>query len=207
VLALESVVGLDTGPETVERSVVRGGREVDLVSHDAGKFLGMVAKRNGYVLEQVFSPLVLHSTPWHEELKDIAGRCVTRYHAHHYLGFAETQWRLFAKETPPRVKPLLYVYRVLLTGLHLMRTGTVESNLPRLNEEYRLPYLPDLIARKLSGAEKSTLSDADLEFHRREFERLRGDLETAHSDSRLPETPPGRAALHDLLVRLRLSGR
>ena len=39
-----------------------------------------------------------------------------------------------------RVKPLLYVYRVLLTGIHLMRTGEVEANLPILNEEFRLPF-------------------------------------------------------------------
>ncbi len=54
---------------------------------------------------------------------EIAAQCITRHHAHHYLGFAETQWKLFQKENPPRVKPLLYVYRVLLTGIHLMQTG------------------------------------------------------------------------------------
>ena len=43
---------------------------------------------------------------------------------------------------PPRVKPLLYVYRVLLTGIHLMRTGEVEANLVTLNEEFRLPLHP-----------------------------------------------------------------
>ncbi len=63
----------------------------------------------------------------------------TRNHAHHYLGFVETQWRLFQKEDPPHVKPLLYVYRVLLTGIHLMRTGEVQANLVRLNETFRLP--------------------------------------------------------------------
>ena len=33
-----------------------------------------------------------------------------------------------------RVKPLLYVYRVLLTGIRLMRTGEIEANLITLNE-------------------------------------------------------------------------
>ena len=103
-------------------------------------------KKNGYVLEQLYSPLVVHTTPEHEELKAIGRGCVTRHHAHHYLGFAETQWKLFEKETPRRVKPLLYVYRVLLTGIHLMRTGEVEANLLRLNETFRLPYVDDLIA-------------------------------------------------------------
>jgi|CZKS01.1.fsa_nt_gi hypothetical protein len=36
----------------------------------------------------VFSPVV-HSTPEHEELKQIAEGCVTRHHSHHYFGFAQ----------------------------------------------------------------------------------------------------------------------
>jgi hypothetical protein len=98
----------------------------------------------------------------HEALKDIARGCITRHHSHHYLGFAETQWDLFAKENPPRVKPLLYVYRVLLTGIHLMHTGSVEANLVTLNEEYGLPYIPDLVDRKTTGAEKGTMVSPDV---------------------------------------------
>jgi predicted nucleotidyltransferase len=157
------------------------------------------------VLEQVFSPLIVHTTPEHGELREIAARCITRHHAHHYFGFVETQWRLFEKENPPRVKPLLYVYRVLLTGIHLMRTGVIEANLVRLNETEKLPYLDDLIQRKVAGAEKERLAETDLAFHHSEYERLRGKLQTAHEASDLPETPRGSAALHDLLVRLRLS--
>src|SRR5205807_3363147 len=78
---------------------------------------------------------------------------ITKHHSHHYFGFAETQWKLFFKESPRRVKPLLYVYRVLLTGIHLMRTGEVEANLVKLNDEFRLPYIADLVSRKLAGPE------------------------------------------------------
>jgi predicted nucleotidyltransferase len=176
-----------------------------LVTHDARKFFGLLLKKNGYVLEQVLSPLVVHTTPGHAELKDIAAQCVTRHHAHHYLGFAETQWKLFEKENPPRVKPLLYVYRVLLTGIHLMQTGVVEANLVRLNEAAKLPYLDDLIRRKVAGAEKGRLAEADLDFHRGEYVRLRERLQHVHEASALPEAPRGGPALHELLVRLRLS--
>jgi predicted nucleotidyltransferase len=174
------------------------------VTHDAGKFFGLLLRKNGYVLEQVLSPLVVYTTPEHAELKAIAGDCITRHHAHHYLGFAENQWRLFEKENPPGVKPLLYVYRVLLTGIHLMQTGEVEANLIRLNYTAQLPYLDELIERKLAGAEKERLTGADLEFHRREYARER--LLQSHEASKLPDTPQARVALHDLLVRLRLSG-
>lgn len=85
-----------------------------------------------------------------------------------------------------------------------MRTGEVEANLVRLNETARLPYIPDLIDRKTTGPEKGRLETADLKFHVREYERLRAELQQAFEESRLPETPTGAAALHDLLVRLRL---
>src|SRR5438552_12470022 len=189
ILPVREVVGLDPGRETIESSEVRDGLEIDLVTHDAKKFFGLLLKKNGYVLEQILSPLVVHTTPEHDELKELAARCITRHHAHHYLGFAETQWKLFAKENPPRVKPLLYVYRVLLTGIHLMQTGDVEANLVRLNEGFRLPYIPELIERKVSGSEKARLEKADVEFHQRECERLRAELERAFGESSLPEVP------------------
>jgi uncharacterized protein len=203
VLPVREVIGLDEGRETIEVSEVRDGLEVDFVTHDAKKFFTLLLRKNGYVLEQLYSPLVVRTSPEHGELKEIAKGCVTRHHSHHYFGFAETQWKLFEKERPRRVKPLLYVYRVLLTGIRLMRSGGVEANLVALNEEFRLPHVDELIARKLAGPEKSALDDADLTFHRAEYERLRGELEAAFQATALPETPSARTALNDLLVRLR----
>jgi predicted nucleotidyltransferase len=208
VLPLEKVIGLEVRDETVEESRVIEGLEMDIVSHDVRKFFGLSLKKNGYVLEQLFSPLIVHTTPEHEELKSACRTgLITKHHSHHYFGFAETQWKLFLKESPKRVKPLLYVYRVLLTGIHLMRTGVIEANLLTLNEEFRLPYIGELVARKLAGPEKSKLEDADVAFHEAEYQRLRGALQEAHDASRLPESPSEqtRAALNDLLVRVRLN--
>lgn len=206
VLPVEHVVGLDVRDETIEDSRVIEGLEMDIVSHDVKKFFGLLLKKNGYVLEQLYSPLVVHTTPEHGALKRIAHDCITRHHSHHYFGFAETQWKLFDKERPRRVKPLLYVYRVLLTGIHLMRTGRIEANLATLNQEFRLPHIPDLVARKLASPEKSKLEDADIAFHKSEYQRLRGELQAAHDASQLPELPTEetRAALNDLLLRVRL---
>jgi predicted nucleotidyltransferase len=203
VLPVREAVGLNAGRETIETTTPDGF--LDLVTHDVRKFFELLLKKNGYVLEQLYSPLIVHTTPEHQELKAIARGCITRHHSHHYFGFAETQWKLFEKETPRRVKPLLYVYRVLLTGIHLMRTGVVEANLHRLNEGARLSYLGELIARKLAGPELSTIDDADVAFHRGEYERLRAELESASGASALPEGPSARPALNDLLVRIRLA--
>jgi hypothetical protein len=163
-------------------------------------------EHNGYVLEQLYSPLVVHTTPEHEELKEIGRGCVTRQHAHHYLGFVRTQWGLFEKER--RVKPLLYVYRVLLTGIHLMHTGVVEANLVRLNEAFRLPFIDELVAQKVGGGEQGALRDADFDFHGRECQRLTAELERARDGSKLPDSASARtrAALNDLLLRVRGRG-
>lgn len=202
VLPIDHFVGLVAGEETVQTSHVRGGLEVDLVTHDARKFLSLLLRNNGYVLEQLYSPLVVHTTPEHQELKEIARGCITRRCVRHYAGFAAGQWRLFEKEQPRRVKPLLYVYRVLLTGIHLMRTGRVVASLPECNAEMRLPYVHELIARKTAGAEQSVLPDADVDLHRAEYLRLHEVLVDAAGRSHLPEEPTARAALHDLLLRL-----
>jgi predicted nucleotidyltransferase len=90
---------------------------------------------------------------------------ITKHHAHHYFGFAETQWKLFLKESPRLVKPLLYVYRVLFTGIHLMRTSEAEANLITLNEEFRLPCIADL-ATGLSRTDQGCSSMTVHHWHR-----------------------------------------
>jgi uncharacterized protein len=205
VLPIQEVIGLEPGRETIESSHMREELEIDLVTHDAKKFFGLLLKKNGYVMEQVFSPLVLHAGPEFAELKDIARECLTRHHSHHYFGFAESQWRLFSKERPRRVKPLLYVYRVLLTGIHLMRSGEIEANLVALNRDFQLPWVDDLVARKMAGSEHQILDDGDVDFHHDQFQHLRGKLEDSYTHSPLPEKPSGAKRLDDLLVRIRMA--
>ncbi len=196
------VVGLRTGPETVQHTGVRDGVELDVVSHDLLKFARLLTGRNGYVLEQVLSPLVVVTTPVHAELTALALRLVTRHHAHHYLGFATTQERMYARTG--QLKPALYTLRVLLTGIHLMRTGRLETDLGVLGAG--IAYVPDLIAAKRE-AEHGPLPSGVAERLAADVPRLRAELETARDASALPERPAPAAldALHDLVVRIRLA--
>ena len=203
ILPLSEVAGLYETTDTISSTTYEGGLEIDLVTHDVKKFFGLMLKRNGYVLEQLLSPLVVHATPEFEALKGIAGQCITRHHAHHYLGFARNQWELFLKDDPRRVKPLLYVYRVLLTGIYLMRTGTLEANLVNLNDEFKLPFIPELIQRKVSDVEKATIENADMAFYTEQYERLTGELEIARDETSLPDQPSCMADLNDLLLKIR----
>ncbi len=198
------VLGLDDYRETAEAKTEIDGFEDELVTHDARKYFRLVGKNNGYVLEQIFSPFVLHDGGHLDELRAIAKTCITRRHELHYKGFGYGEWLKFVNSPTKPVKRILYVFRVLMTGIHLMRTGEIEANILRLNSDMQLPYIEDLIAQKKSGLEKGGLAGGHgLEFYTLEFRKLEELLKTEADRSRLPLDPTGRPALNDLLLRLR----
>jgi hypothetical protein len=199
-LPLRSVIGLSLPSETVERKLDLHGTEVELVSHDLGKYLRLLVKNNGYVLEQIFSPLVVLGQGFLDELRPLAKRCITRHHYHHYRGFYATQRQLLEKEQPRRLKTLLYAYRVLLTGIHLLRTGKVEANLSLLAGCHDLPWLPELMAQKRE--EKGTV-ELDWQYHEAQLRELEQLLDVAFQGSTLPEERD-REAVNRFLVEWRL---
>ncbi|MFD8015276.1 DNA polymerase beta superfamily protein [Streptomyces sp. NPDC058955] len=202
-LPAEALVGLREPQETRDRTWDRDGVEMDLVTHDLRKFARLMLRRNGYVLEQLTSPLVVHTTPVHAELTALVPGVLTTHHAHHYRGFAATQWRLFEKSG--ELKPLLYTYRALLTGIHLMRSGEVQAHLPTLAEEVpEAPArIPALVAAK--AAAEHGAAEAAAEEVRAEVEALHGTLDAAQAASGLPDAVRAADALHDLVVRARLA--
>ncbi len=202
VLPAAEVVGLRTGPETLDRTWFENEAEVDLVTHDLAKFARLMLRRNGYVLEQVLSPLVVVSTPEHDELIELAHGCITKWHAHHYRGFANTQWDFFLKKA--ELKPLLYTYRVLLTGINLMRTGQVQADLRELTLPEMPAYLPELMAAK-AEAEHAPLVGPSQEQLEADVKRLHSVLDEAGEVTKLPERPSAEAGLHHLLISARLS--
>lgn len=189
---------------TVERNREHSGFLVDLVSHDVGKAIHLALKGNGYVLEQILSPLVLVTSTWHEELKEIARGCITRKVYYHYRGFFTGQQKLYNKTDAKRVKGLLYQYRVAMTGIVALETGEIEANVLRLNERFHLPGVEDLVARKVSG-EKVCVEDDAPYLH--EIASLEPRLDEACECSTLPDrTPPEVwAAAEDFLFHCRLA--
>ena len=206
-LPAEDVVGLRTGPQTLDRSWVRDGIEMDLVTHDLAKFARLLLRRNGYVLEQLLSPLVVSSSPAHEQMTALATACITRHHAHHYLGFARTQYELFRRTD--ELKPLLYTVRVLLTGIHLMRTGQLQAHLPSLTDAVpEAPrWVPDAMRHKANAEHTGNGGLVPTGQVEADYARLVSLLEAERDRSTLPEAPTAEPALHDLVVRQRLGER
>ncbi|MFI1991885.1 DNA polymerase beta superfamily protein [Actinoplanes sp. NPDC020271] len=201
VLPAAEVVGLRHGPDTLQRDGLRDGVELDVVSHDLLKFAKLLTSRNGYVLEQVLSPLVVVTSELHAALVDLTPGLITRNHAYHYLGFSHSQEKLYTKTG--ELKPALYTLRVLLTGTHLMRTGQLETNLGVLDGAP--DYVAELIEAKRS-AEHGPFPPGVAARLAADIPRLRADLETAKDESKLADHPSEQAvsALHHLIVRTRL---
>lgn len=199
---LASVLGLDTPRETLEPEGIVGGVEVELAGHEIAKYLKLLIKPNGYVLEQILSPLVVLTSPAHDELAALAKDSLSRRLYHHYAGFAKGEWRDYQKPNVGKtVKRLLYIHRVLMTGIVLLTEGVVEANLTALNSRFHLDLEPLLAMKTREQAEVSGDDAAYASGIIRLFERL----DTARDTSPLPEDVPNRAAINNFLVRLRLS--
>ncbi|MFD7788416.1 DNA polymerase beta superfamily protein [Streptomyces nojiriensis] len=201
-LPAQDLLGLREPEETRTRMWDRDDVEMDLVTHDLRKFVRLMLNRNGYVLEQLLSPLVVHTTAAHEELIALAPGVLTSHHAHHYRGFAGTQWRLFEKAA--ELKPLLYAFRALLTGIHLMRSAEVQAHLPTLLAEVpeAPPYLAALVEAK-AAAEHGGYEGPPVAGVREDLEALHGVLDAAQAASALPEQATAYDALDAFVVRRR----
>lgn len=199
-LELAEIIGLGKPNETVDFSGVHVGIEVDLVSHDIGKYFGLLVKNNGYILEQVFSPLVVTGQGFLDQLRPLAANCITKNHYYHYRGFFATQLKLIEKQQPVTAKAVLYAYRVLCTGIHLMQTGIVETDLRVLAKQLQLDFMEELIAAKV--AEKVEFK-FDVDWHIEKLKELENEMAVAFERSTLREKPD-REPVNDFLVRLRL---
>ncbi len=204
-LPTRELLGLMPVSETVERCYQRDGLELDLMTHDLRKFCQLLLSHNGDAFEQLYSPLVLFTTDQHQELKQIARDCLSRSLADHYLAAARMRWELLSSEQPPRVRTVLNLFRALLTGLHLMREGEIQAELTALHEPFKLPYLPDLIAVKLSSGPSATVDHAELPRYEADYQRLCERLAWEREHSLLPAEPANREELNAFLIRVRLN--
>ncbi len=201
---IDEVLGLGPHKDTWEFSDTWNHLEVDWVAHDVLKFVDLMTKRNGHVLEQLYSPLVVSGGPFLEELRDLGHGCIIRPIFYHYRGAFHNQCKLL---TGGRVsaKAVLYAYRVLLTGIHVLKTGEIQSHLPTLLQNYQLPKVNELIALKVENAENSDLNEALVAEHHLTLETLEGDLNSAFESSELPEKVEHYDTLSEFIVRVRKS--
>ena len=203
-LPLRELIGLKKPTETYNRTFISDGVELDIEAHDLGKYLRLLMKNGGNMLEQILSPLMVESFVGFEEFQQLSCNAMTRGVVRHYQGFLSRQIKI-VKETPDvQAKSVLYLFRVALTGIHLLRTGEMELNVRVLNEEFQIPYLPELWDSKVTNPEKAHFANLDRERVLADAQQLDDELRASAATSPLPEELPNFDALEEFLCRLRL---
>lgn len=200
VMSLADRCRLRPPAETITISRMMDGTELDWVAHDVRKFALLMTRRNGYVLEQLYSPLVVHGDERLRELRRIGSGCIVRHLYHHYRGFAATK-RKDAEKPTATAKDLLYLIRVYLTGMHVLTSGRIEAHLPTLLLGHPVQGVDELIARKRAGVEHQPLAEGEWDRWRPAAARLDEELLAAFERSTLPDEPTTVPALDDFVVR------
>lgn len=200
-LPLEGLVGLEPAPETHDVLTDFEGVEHDLTTHELRRALELLLRGNGNVLERFLSPFQLVDGLT-AELAELARGAISQRFERHYRGFFHGMRREHERE--PRLKSMLYSYRVALTGIHLLETGECVGDVRALAPEYGFDGILDAVSAKAEAGEKAAIEPTLDSALRGGWSALEGRLQQALERSPLPAEPANRAAASDWLVRTRL---
>ncbi len=190
IAATGALVGLAAEAGNAELMTVVDDVELDYSSNELGDVLRGVLKGNGNYLERVLGDLVMAcDAPRLEALRPLVRAALSRRVVRHYAGFARSQ--RMAAIAGPTAKRVLYVLRTARTGLHLLRTGELVTDLTALTPSYG-PEIEELLLRKRTG-ERAHLDGAEFERWRTVMLDVLTDLDRAVGTSVLPDEPPAAA--------------
>ncbi|MGL6075239.1 MAG: nucleotidyltransferase domain-containing protein [Fimbriiglobus sp.] len=127
--------GLNKPPEQYE-SIVDG---VDIIDWEIEKFISQAMKGNPTILETLWSPIVLETTPLGEELLAMRRAFLSRRLIGTYLGYSDNQFALMSRRSkeglPIRYKHAMHLIRLLYSGLHAIQTGEILVDVGEHREE------------------------------------------------------------------------
>lgn len=199
-----SLLGLYERQETADRLEVIEGVEIDYTSNELQVVLRGVLAGNGNFLERLLGPSVLQESPNLIALRPLVAAALSKKVYRLYRGFAMSQRKELEASPQPTTKRILYVLRTALTGVHLLRTREVVTDLGQICERYGFSAARGLIDAKRAG-EKSPLAKEVLVAWQGALGRAFALLDQALADSPLPEEADPRP-LEAWLIALRLGG-
>jgi uncharacterized protein len=195
-----SLVGLRGESPARDRMEVIEGVEIDYTSNELAHALRGVLQGNGNFIERILGETALASAPSLAELRPIAMRALSRRVHRHYRGFAGSQ--LNEAEKKSTVKRVLYVLRTTLTGVHLLSTGRLVTDVTALLDDHGFGAARELVARKRAG-EATPLDGDELERWRGELGRAFTLLDAAERASSLPLEPANADEIEAWLLEVR----
>ncbi|WP_101789351.1 nucleotidyltransferase domain-containing protein [Nonomuraea indica] len=161
----------------------RDGPLPEQFSWEVERFCRLALDANPTVLECLWSPIVEVVTPFGARLLGLRGAFLSRRAQETFTGYADAQFRRLDPEAP-RWKQAMHMIRLLLSGLHLVRTGE-----PMVRVDGHRDRLLAVRRGELPWAEVAAWQAA-----------LRAEV--AASGSVLPDAPD-RARVEDFLVDVR----
>jgi hypothetical protein len=163
--------------------------KLDIACHEINKYIDMIVTgQNGCIIEQIFSPKVIIETNEFLDFKETVKKYfITKRLYNHYNKNACLLYNKLKNSKEKELVDLLYLLRMLHTGIHLFSSGEIITDLKILNQQlYNISFIDELINQKISG--KSIIEDNNnLETYFKEIEGLFKSLETACTESSLPE--------------------
>ncbi len=160
------------------------GHAVDYSSREVGEALSRLLRGDGAVLERIMAPRQLVEGEELSRLRQVARGAVSRRFHGHYRTFCRgvlDNWQ----DKRPSLQHMLSIYRTALTGIHLLRCGKLELELPTLAREYKLGELLALVRQSRHGDAPLPAEGPGLKM----LVRLSALIEDSYDQSPLPHDP------------------
>lgn len=184
-----------------DRLEIFDGVECDLTTHEVSQALALLVKGNGNVLERTLSPYQLVPGPHTDALQELARAAIHQNFSKHYMGYFRGMQR--EHQIRRHAKSALYTYRVALTGMHLLRTGELITDVQTLAVDTPFDNIPRLVEYKQQSTEKAAIP-ADLDsIVEQDWVKLDEGLLAALEQSTLPERAPNLPEIEEWLLGIR----
>ena len=126
-------------PEQIESKTNSDGQDIDEVYWELEKFLNLALKANPNILEVLWSPLVIETSPLGEKLTEMRSSFLSRHLYKTYSGYVLSQFRRMrnsveSKGTFKR-KHAMHLIRLLHSGISALKTGEIQVDVSHHREE------------------------------------------------------------------------
>ena len=209
----QDFLGFRSSTDTIEFKVEP---DIDGQFYELEKFLRLLCAGNGNMVTQALSPISLY--PQYKTADDyyregieyqfqyLATKAITKQLKNYYKGYAQSQRKRAMSERGS--KALIYTYREIFSGLHVMRYGKMEFDFKALLAEATMngwyptglldQYYPSCLGKHV------TIDNEKWQQFWIEWEKLDQKLEEEAAKSTLPEKAEGlREECEQLLMEYR----
>jgi predicted nucleotidyltransferase len=196
----QNIVGLTQPPKAYSWVEEYEGFRIDYSSIEIGQAFNRLLRGDGSTLERILAPRHLIRGDDLRRLQKVSRGVICRRFYNYYKNFAKGVSRDFVETSDRSVRHILGVYRTALTGVHLLRTGTVEVDLMTLARKYRLTRIQELVDAYRDKAQ-ARLKPTNPWINR--IVKLHSLMEEAVETTKLPTDPDNPGAVEEYLLDMR----